>query len=79
MKMKWIALVVMSAGLLAFTASAQEKAAPFKDQKAKESYSLGYQFGRNLTGQGVEINKDILINGNLAVELKPWEYRVYVK
>jgi FKBP-type peptidyl-prolyl cis-trans isomerase FklB len=61
MKMKWIAVMITSAGLLASSAMAEEKA-PFKDQKAKESYSLGYQFGRNLTGQGIEIDKEILFN-----------------
>lgn len=62
MKMKWIALLITGGSLLASMAMAQDKAAPFKDQKAKESYSLGYQYGRNLTGQGVEIDKEILIN-----------------
>ena len=61
MKMKLIALLIMSAGLFASAAAADEKA-PFKDQRAKESYSLGYQFGRNLVGQGVELDKDILVN-----------------
>jgi FKBP-type peptidyl-prolyl cis-trans isomerase FklB len=34
-----------------------------KDQKDKESYSLGYQFGRSLKTQGLEINMDIYTSG----------------
>jgi len=30
-----------------------------KDQKDKESYSLGYQFGKNMKSQGVELNLDV--------------------
>lgn len=61
MNIKAIALVIMSAGLLATSAMAEEKAA-FKDQKAKESYSLGYQFGHNLSGQAIEIDREVLVN-----------------
>jgi FKBP-type peptidyl-prolyl cis-trans isomerase FklB len=34
-----------------------------KDQKDKESYSLGYQFGQSLKSQGVDINLDIYASG----------------
>ncbi len=33
--------------------------AVLKDQKDKESYSLGYQFGKNMKSQGVELNLDV--------------------
>ncbi|HSB06937.1 MAG TPA: FKBP-type peptidyl-prolyl cis-trans isomerase, partial [Thermodesulfobacteriota bacterium] len=42
--------------------SAQEKL-QLKDQKDKESYSLGYQFGQSLKTQGVDIDLDIYTNG----------------
>ena len=34
-----------------------------KDQKDKESYSFGYQFGQNLKSQGVDLNLDIYTSG----------------
>jgi len=34
-----------------------------KDQKDKESYSLGYQFGGSLKSQGVDINLDVYTSG----------------
>lgn len=34
-----------------------------KDQKDKESYSLGYQFGQNLKAQNVEINVEVYTSG----------------
>ena len=33
-----------------------------KDQKAKESYSLGYEFGNRLKAQGVDIDRDVLLS-----------------
>ncbi len=51
----------MSAGLIASGALADESAL-LKDEKAKDSYSLGYQFGRNIADQGVEIDKEALIS-----------------
>jgi len=34
-----------------------------KDQKDKESYSLGYQFGQSMKIQGMEVNLDVYISG----------------
>ncbi len=34
-----------------------------KDQKDKESYSLGYQFGQNLKAQGLDINLEVYNSG----------------
>ena len=34
-----------------------------KDQKDKESYSLGYQFGQSLKAQGVDINLEVYTSG----------------
>ena len=36
--------------------------APLKEQKAKDSYSLGYDFGSNLRRQEVEVDADILLS-----------------
>ena len=41
-------------------ASAAEKAG-LSDTKAKESYSLGYEFGSNVKRQGVDIDTEVLI------------------
>lgn len=60
MKMKTVVLSVLCAGLLASVSWAGEES-PLKDQKAKDSYSLGYQFGHNLAGQAVEIDQEVLI------------------
>jgi FKBP-type peptidyl-prolyl cis-trans isomerase FklB len=34
---------------------------PLSGRKAKESYSLGYEFGKNLTKQEIEIDADIIL------------------
>ncbi len=39
-----------------------EEQVPAGDQKAKDSYSLGYEFGGNLKRQGVEIDVDVLLS-----------------
>lgn len=41
---------------------AQEKA-ELKDQKDKESYSLGYQFGQNMKQQAVDLNLEVYTAG----------------
>jgi len=56
--MKHILAAIISIGLLFGVCSAAEKL-ELKDQKDKESYSLGYQFGESLKMQGVEINLDV--------------------
>jgi FKBP-type peptidyl-prolyl cis-trans isomerase len=60
MRMKTVALSIISAHLLVPLALAGE-ALTLKDQKARDSYSLGYQFGRNVAGQDVEIDKEVLV------------------
>jgi len=54
---KRIVTAVVSVGLLFGVCSAADKL-ELKDQKDKESYSLGYQFGTSLKMQGVDINLD---------------------
>ena len=34
-----------------------------KDQKAKDSYSLGYQYGETFKKQGIEIDMDVFTAG----------------
>ena len=60
--MKHIVGAIVSIGLLFGVCSAADKAEP-KDQKDKESYSLGYQFGQALKGQGLDLNLDIYTSG----------------
>jgi FKBP-type peptidyl-prolyl cis-trans isomerase len=59
---KWIFIIVLGVGLLSSICQAEEKL-KLNDQKDKESYSLGYQFGDNLKKQGVEINLEIYASG----------------
>jgi FKBP-type peptidyl-prolyl cis-trans isomerase FklB len=54
---KHILAAIISTGLLFGVCSAADKL-ELKDQKDKESYSLGYQFGMSLKMQGVDINLD---------------------
>ena len=61
-EMKYILATVLSIGLLFSVCSAGEKL-ELKDQKAKESYSLGYQFGQSLKVQGVDINLEVYNSG----------------
>ncbi len=43
--------------------SCSEKKLELKDQKEKESYSLGYQFGKNLKFQETEIDFEVYMSG----------------
>ena len=56
--MRYLAALILSTFLLFGVCSAQGKP-ELKDQKDKESYSLGYQFGQYLKMQGVDINLDV--------------------
>ena len=56
--MKHLVAAILSIGLLYGICHAGEKL-ELKDQKDKESYSLGYQFGESLKSQGVDINLDV--------------------
>jgi FKBP-type peptidyl-prolyl cis-trans isomerase FklB len=61
-EMKYLLTALLSVAFLFGVCHAQEKL-ELKDQKAKESYSLGYQFGKSLKFQGVDINLDIYTSG----------------
>jgi FKBP-type peptidyl-prolyl cis-trans isomerase FklB len=60
--MKYFLMTLLSVAFLLSICYADEKL-DLKDQKDKESYSLGYQFGQNLKNQGVDINLDIYTSG----------------
>ena len=60
--MKYLLTTLLSIALLSSVCHAQGKL-ELKDQKDKESYSLGYQFGQSLKSQGVDINLDIYGSG----------------
>jgi len=60
--MKHLLTIIFSIAFLFSVCHAQEKL-ELKDQKDKESYSLGYQFGQNLKFQGVDINLDVYTSG----------------
>ena len=60
--MKYLLTTLLSVAFLFSVCYADEKL-DLKDQKDKESYSLGYQFGQNLKSQGVDINLDIYTSG----------------
>ncbi len=44
---------------LLFSVGCSKKKTEFKDQKERESYSLGYQFGKNLKFQETELDFDV--------------------
>ena len=56
--MKQFICAVLSIFLLFGVCLADENPAP-KDQREKESYSLGFQFGKSMKAQGVDIDLDI--------------------
>jgi FKBP-type peptidyl-prolyl cis-trans isomerase FklB len=60
--MKYFLITLLSVAFLFSVCYADEKL-DLKDQKDKESYSLGYQFGQNLKTQGVDINLDVYTSG----------------
>jgi len=60
--MKYLLITLLSIVFLFSVCHAEEKL-ELKDQKDKESYSLGYQFGQNLKTQGVDINLDVYTSG----------------
>lgn len=61
MRIKGVALSIGLAVLLSSASFAAEQSA-LKDEKAKNSYSLGFSFGANLANQkDVEIDKDVLV------------------
>ncbi len=60
--MRYVFVTLLSIGFLFNICLAAEKL-ELKDQKDKESYSLGYQFGQSLKAQGVDVNLDVYISG----------------
>jgi FKBP-type peptidyl-prolyl cis-trans isomerase FklB len=59
--MRQISLIFFAIILLCSFCRAEEKI-PLQDQKTRDSYSLGYDFGGNLKRQGVEIDVDVLLS-----------------
>lgn len=60
--MKYIFAIIISIAFLFNVCYGDEKL-ELKDQRGKESYSLGYQFGQNLKKQGVDINLEVYTAG----------------
>jgi FKBP-type peptidyl-prolyl cis-trans isomerase FklB len=60
--MKHLIAIILTIGFLFSICLADEKL-QLKDQKDKESYSLGYQFGQSLESQGVDINLETFASG----------------
>jgi FKBP-type peptidyl-prolyl cis-trans isomerase FklB len=60
--MRYALTVILTIAFLLGVCFADEKL-ELKDQKDKESYSLGYQFGQSFKSQGVDINLDIYASG----------------
>jgi FKBP-type peptidyl-prolyl cis-trans isomerase FklB len=60
--MKHLITIILSMAFLFAICYADEKFG-LKDQKDKESYSLGYQFGQYVKSQGVDINLDVYASG----------------
>jgi FKBP-type peptidyl-prolyl cis-trans isomerase FklB len=59
---KHIVAALVIVGFLFGVCAAADKL-ELKDQKGKESYSLGYQFGQTLKSQGLDLNLDIYTSG----------------
>jgi FKBP-type peptidyl-prolyl cis-trans isomerase FklB len=59
--MRQLFLILLGVTLLVQLCRAEEQV-PLKEQKAKDSYSLGYEFGNNLKRQGTEVDVDVLIS-----------------
>ena len=60
--MKYVLISLLSIAFLFSVCHAEEKL-QLKEQKDKESYSLGYQFGQTLKIQGVDLNLDVYTSG----------------
>jgi FKBP-type peptidyl-prolyl cis-trans isomerase FklB len=60
--MKYVLGTILSIGLL-FGACFGAENVELKDQKDKESYSLGYQYGQNMKAQGVSLNLEVYTSG----------------
>lgn len=60
--MKYVLTMILSISFLFTLCFAGEKL-ELRDQKDKEGYSLGYQFGVNLKSQGLPINLEVYTSG----------------
>jgi FKBP-type peptidyl-prolyl cis-trans isomerase FklB len=60
--MRYLLTIIISIGFLFSICLAEEKV-ELKDQKDKESYSLGYQFGQNLKIRGVDLDLEVYTSG----------------
>jgi FKBP-type peptidyl-prolyl cis-trans isomerase FklB len=58
---KQLLAAILSVGFFFGVCQAADKV-DLKDQKDKESYSLGYQFGETLKMQGIDLNLDVYIS-----------------
>ncbi|OGW40785.1 MAG: hypothetical protein A2Y97_03810 [Nitrospirae bacterium RBG_13_39_12] len=54
-------LIILGVTLLLSVCWAEEQVPP-QEQKARDSYSLGYDFGNNLKRQGVDVDPDVLLS-----------------
>jgi FKBP-type peptidyl-prolyl cis-trans isomerase FklB len=60
--MRYLFTTIVSVGLLLGICQAAEKI-ELKDQKERESYSFGYQFGQALKAQGIDLDLDTYLSG----------------
>jgi hypothetical protein len=60
--MSYVLATILSTDLMLGVSSGAEKV-ELKDQKDKETFRLGYQFGQNLKAQRLDINLDVYAAG----------------
>jgi len=60
--MKCVLAAILSVGLFSTVCFGAEKPA-LKDAKAKESYTLGYQFGQSMKAQGLDLDMEVYTSG----------------
>ena len=81
--MKYVFAAFLGIGLYSAVCFGAERPAPM-DAKAKESYSLGYQFGQNMKAQGIDLDLEIYAAGirdalsGTSPQLSPDEIRTVV-
>jgi FKBP-type peptidyl-prolyl cis-trans isomerase len=59
--MRYMLILVLIGGLLISLSWAEENA-PLRDQKARDSYSLGYEFGGSLKSKEIAVDIDVLLS-----------------
>jgi len=60
--MRYVWAALLSIGFL-FNICDADETLQLKDQKSKESYSLGYQYGQGLKAKGLDVDLDAYISG----------------